>query len=63
MQTITDAAYEDLYMTAMEGISFKVAMQCIRKIIRNNKTSDAQKLAEIANVIHSHEKAIDKEGN
>ena len=44
MQTITDAAYEDLYVTAMEGISFKVAMQCIRKIIRDNRLNDSQKL-------------------
>ena len=61
MQTITDAAYEDLYLTAMEGISYKVAMQCIRKLMRDNKLSDEQKLEGISKIIHTHEKNLDKE--
>ena len=60
MQTITDAAYEDLYLTAMEGISFKVAMQCIRKLIRDNKLTDSQKLEGITKIIHSHEKSMER---
>ena len=61
MQMISDAAYEDLYKTAMDGISYKVAMQCIRKIMRDNTLNDSRKLELITNTIHSHEKALDKE--
>ena len=61
MQLVSDKQYEDLYLTAMEGISFKVAMQCIRKIMRDNTLNDSRKLELITNTIHSHEKALDKE--
>ena len=61
MQMVPDAAYEDLYRTAMEGISMKVAMQCIRKVMRDNKMDDTQKLAYITGVIKAHEDTITKE--
>ena len=61
MQLVSDKQYEDLYLTAMEGISFKVAMQCIRKIMRDNSIDDGRKLELISNTIHAHEKTLDKE--
>ena len=61
MQMISDAAYEDLYLTAMDGISHKIAMQCIRKIIRDNSIDDHRKLELITNTIRSHEKTLNKE--
>lgn len=61
MQMISDAAYEDLYKTAMDGISYKVAMQCIRKIMRDNSIDDSRKLELISNTIHSHERTMKEE--
>lgn len=61
MQMISDAAYEDLYKTAMDGISYKVAMQCIRKIMRDNSIDDSRKLELISNTIHNHERTMSKE--
>ena len=61
MQMISDAAYEDLYLTAMEGIGYKVAMQCIRKIMRESSLNDQRKLELITNTIHAHERTLDKE--
>ena len=60
MQVVTDSAYENLYKTAMDGIAFKVAMQSIRKILRNNKMNDEQKLGQIVAVVHSFEKDLEK---
>ena len=63
MMNISDAAYEDLYRTAMNGIGCKVALQSIRKVIRDNTLSEEEKLGRIRTVIHSFEKDIDyKEG-
>lgn len=61
MQMISDAAYEDLYKTAMDGISYKVAMQCIRKIMRDNSIDDNRKLELISNTIHNHERTMKEE--
>ena len=60
MQTVSDAVYEDLYKTAMAGIGFKVAMQAIRKILRDNSTDDVQKMQRIMTVVHSFESDLDK---
>ena len=63
MMNISNAAYEDLYKTAMNGIGCKVALQSIRKIIRDNKIKESDKLGMIITVVHSFEKDIDyKEG-
>ncbi len=53
-------SYEDLYRKAMDGIAFKVAMQAIRKILRDNKSDDADKLGKIIIVVHSFERDMDK---
>lgn len=63
MMQIADKAYEDLYRTAMNGIGCKVALQSIRKVIRDNALSEEEKLGRIRTVVHSFEKDIDyKEG-
>ena len=61
MQMITDAAYEDLYKTAMDGISYEIAMRTIRKIMRDNTMSDELKLNQITRVIRLHEEKLSKE--
>lgn len=50
----------DLYMEGMAGIKTKVAMQVIRRIVRDRLLDDEEKLAAIVTVIHSFE--TDKEG-
>lgn len=50
----------DLYMEGMAGIKTKVAMQVIRRIVRDRTLDDEEKLAAIVTVIHSFES--DKEG-
>ena len=61
MQMMTDAAYEYMYKTAMDGISYGVAMRTIRKIMRDNSLDDEHKLHEITTIIRLHEKDLDKE--
>ena len=61
MQMMTDAAYEDLYKTAMDGISYEIAMRTIRKIMRDNTMSDELKLNQITRVIRLHEEKLSKE--
>lgn len=51
---------EDLYRNEMAGIGTKVAMQVIRRIVRERTLTDREKLEAIQTVIHSFEK--DKEG-
>lgn len=63
MISIADKAYEDLYKTAMDGISFKVALQAIRKIVRDNKTPEKDKLGQIITVVHSFERDMEKKGD
>ena len=55
MMQIADKAYEDLYKEAMNGIGCKVALQAIRKVIRDSNTKDEDKLGQIITVIHSFE--------
>lgn len=50
----------DLYQEGMSGIKTKVAMQVIRRIVRDRLLDDEEKLAAIVTVIHSFEN--DKEG-
>ena len=52
---------EDLYRAGMAGIGTKVAMQVIRRIVRDHTLDDSQKLEAIVTVIHSFEKDT-KEG-
>ena len=46
---------EDLFKAEMVGIKTKVAMQVIRRIVRDNKMLDEEKLEAIQTVIHSFE--------
>jgi len=59
MPNIPDDTYETLYRTSMAGIGFKVAMQTIRKIMRDNKVDDNEKLRLITNIVHMHEKDLE----
>lgn len=53
----------DLYMEGMAGIKTKVAMQVIRRIVRDRLLDDEEKLAAIVTVIHSFERDLnEKEG-
>ena len=61
MQMVTDAAYEDLYKTAMDGISYEVAMRTIRKVMRDNVMTDRAKLEQISCIIRLHEEKLSKE--
>ena len=55
-----DVQEKDLYREGMSGIKTKVAMQVIRRIVRDRLLDDEEKLAAIVTVIHSFEN--DKEG-
>ena len=46
---------EDLYKAEMADIRTKVAMQVIRRIVRDTKLLDEEKLEAIQTVIHSFE--------
>ena len=47
------------YSTAMEGIRYKVAMQSIRKVIRDNATNDVAKLNIIMSIVHDFEEDLE----
>ena len=51
--------YVSPYKTAMSGIRVKIAMQAIRKIIREDDT-DENKLAGIIAVVHEYEEDRDR---
>ena len=53
---------KDLYREAMDGIGCKVALQAVRKVIRDNKSSEKAKLEQICTIVHSFEKDMGKEG-
>lgn len=53
---------KDLYREAMDGIGCKVALQAVRKVIRDNKSSEKAKLEQICIIVHSFEKDMGKEG-
>ena len=55
-----DVQEKDLYREGMSGIKTKVAMQVIRRVVRDKLLDDQQKLEAIVTVIHSFEN--DKEG-
>ena len=46
---------EDLYRAGMAGIGNKVAMQVIRRIVRDRTLNDTEKLEAIRTVVHSFE--------
>lgn len=50
----------NLYKDAMDGIGAKIAMQAIRKVMRDNKTADKDKLEQIRVIVHSFEKDMDR---
>lgn len=52
---------KDLYREAMDGIGCKVALQAVRKVIRDNKSSEKAKLEQICIIVHSFEKDMGKE--
>ena len=45
----------NIYRDAMDGIGAKIAMQAIRKVMRDNQTADKDKLEQIRVIIHSFE--------
>lgn len=53
---------KDLYREAMDGIGCKVALQAVRKVIRDNKSSEKAKLEQICIIVHSFEKDMGKGG-
>lgn len=53
----------DRYTTMMCGIAEKVAIQAIRKILRDKELDDIQKLTEIVTVVHSFEGDKQADGN
>ena len=46
---------ENLYRAAMEGIACKMALQSIRKVIRDSGTNDVAKLNIIMSIVHDYE--------
>ena len=50
--------YVSPYKTAMDGIRVKMAMQAIRKMIREDDT-DENKLAGIVTVVHEYEEDVE----
>ena len=46
---------ENPYRTAMEGIACKMALQSIRKVIRDSETNDVAKLNIIISIVHDYE--------
>lgn len=52
----------NLFRAGMADIGTKVAMQVIRKIVRDSDMEDYQKLREIQTVVHSYEEDIEKKG-
>ena len=45
----------DLYRSAMEGIAGKIALQSIRKVIRDPGMGEAAKLHSIVAIVHDYE--------
>jgi len=46
---------ENLYRDAMEGIASKMALQSIRKVIRDGEINDVAKLNIIMSIVHDYE--------
>lgn len=46
---------ENLYRNAMDGIASKMALQSIRKVIRDSGTNDVAKLNIIMSIVHDYE--------
>lgn len=46
---------ENLYRNAMEGIASKMALQSIRKVIRDGEINDVAKLNIIMSIVHDYE--------
>ena len=49
---------ENIYRNAMDGIAYKVAMQSIRKVMRDSEINDVAKLNIIMDIIHAFEKDL-----
>ena len=49
---------KDIYKAAMANIGYRVAMQSIRKVMRDSGTNDVAKLNSIMCIIHSFEKDL-----
>ena len=62
LQMAASDVTKDLYREAMDGIGCKVALQAVRKVIRDNKSSEKAKLEQICIIVHSFEKDMGKEG-
>lgn len=45
----------DRYVQAMNGIEEKIAIQSIRKVLRDKELNDIEKLTEIVDIVHSFE--------
>lgn len=50
---------ENPYRTEMKNIGYKVAMQSIRKVVRDPKTNDVAKLNIIMSIIHDFEEDLE----
>ena len=46
---------EDLYKEAMAGIGTKIALQAIRKTLRDSEIPEDEKLGRIITIVHSFE--------
>ena len=46
---------DDLYREAMAGIGTKIALQAIRKTIRDSEIPEEEKLERILTIVHSFE--------
>ena len=46
------------YRTEMKNIGYKVAMQSIRKVVRDPKTNDVAKLNIIMSIVHDFEEDL-----
>ena len=51
---------ENPYRTEMKNIGYKVAMQSIRKVVRDPKTNDVAKLNIIMSIIHDFEEDLEE---
>lgn len=47
---------EDLYRAAMDGIGMKIALQAIRKTLRDSDIPEDEKLGRIVTIVHSFER-------
>ena len=53
---------ENPFLASMKGIGEKIALQEIRKVIRDGSTNETRKLFLIRAIVHSFEESLDKGG-